>query len=145
MVSKELSEAAVEFNCILDNSSKELLDRIPKKFIEFLKSIASTTYIFQYDSKKSLNEQNIKPETRGLISLVYQDYICDKEEKNEYITTCKDYYTKREKEMQERYNLDNLFRSKASSINQENVGMIEIKEEKWYQRFFEFLVKIFKR
>ncbi|MBR2588615.1 MAG: hypothetical protein IKD77_05380 [Bacilli bacterium] len=145
MVSKELSEAAVEFNCILDNSSQEILDKIPKKFIEFLKSVASTTYKFQYDSKKNLNEQNIKPETRGLISLVYQDYICDEKDKKEYIIKCKDYYAKKEKEMQEKYNLDNIFKNKELSIKQENVALIEVKEEKWYKKVLEIFSRIFKK
>ena len=33
MVTKELSEAAVEFNCIMENSSQEVINKIPKKFL----------------------------------------------------------------------------------------------------------------
>ena len=40
MVSKELSEAAVEFNCILDNSSKESLTQVYNMF----KDIISNNY-----------------------------------------------------------------------------------------------------
>ena len=45
MVSKELSEAAVEINVILENTSPEIVSKIPKKFIVFLKEIASKNYI----------------------------------------------------------------------------------------------------
>ena len=85
MVTKELSEAAVEFNCILSNASPEIIKKIPKSFINFMKDIASTTYKFDYDKSKKLNEQTLKLETRGLISLVYSDYICNDKEKEEYI------------------------------------------------------------
>lgn len=81
MVTRELSEAAVEFNCILENSSKNIIEKIPTKFLDFMKDIASKTYEFNYDKSKSLNEQNLKPETRGLIALVYQYYICNDEQK----------------------------------------------------------------
>lgn len=104
MVTKELSEAAVEFNCILDNSSQEIIDKIPQKFIKFMRDIASTTYEFNYDKSKKLNEQDIKPETRGLISLVYQDYICSENEKKDYILKCKNYEIKKEEELREKYN-----------------------------------------
>ena len=114
MVTKELSEAAVEFNCILNHSSQEIINKIPEKFITFMKSIASTTYTFNYDKNKKLNEQNIKPETRGIISLVYQDYICSEEEKNNYILKCKNYKIKKENELKEKYNPDNIFRSRKN-------------------------------
>lgn len=97
MVTKELSEAAVEFNYILDNSSQELKNKISPKFIKYMRDIASTTYIFNYDNSKKLNEQKLKAETRGLIALVYQDYICTEEEKNDYIIKCKNYKFEKEK------------------------------------------------
>ena len=81
MVEKELSEAAVEFNCILNYISEDIKKKIPDKFLNFLKDIQSQTYTFKYDISKKLNEQNLKPITRGLIALVYRDYICDENEK----------------------------------------------------------------
>ena len=150
MVSKELSEAAVEFNCILNNSSQEIVNRIPRKFLEFIKSIESKTYIFSYDNKKSLNEQNLKPETRGLISLVYQDYICDEEEKNKYINKCNNYYVKKEKELREQYNPDNLFKNRTSDTIQEietineNVAMVEYKES-IFKKFISKIRSIFNK
>ena len=81
MVSKELAEAAVEINVILENTSPEIVNKIPQKFINFLKEISSITYTFKYDNSKSLEEQDIKPKTKGLIALIYKDYLCDPLEK----------------------------------------------------------------
>lgn len=151
MVTKELSEAAVEFNCILDHSSQEIINKIPEKFITFMKSIASTTYTFNYDKNKKLNEQNIKPETRGIISLVYQDYICSEEEKNNYILKCKNYKIKKENELKEKYNPDNIFRSKKNVLNtlENNIlngsSIIEYKEKNFIQKIFEKIKHLFKR
>lgn len=151
MVTKELSEAAVEFNCILDNSSQEIIDKIPQKFIEFMKNIASTTYKFNYDKSKKLNEQDIKPETRGLISLVYQDYICSEDEKKDYILKCKNYEIKKEEELREKYNPDNVFKNRKKLQNtmdnevvKEN-AIIEYKEKNFIQKIFDKIKQLFKR
>ena len=126
MVTKELSEAAVEFNCILNNASPEIIKKIPKSFIGFMKNIASTTYKFDYDKSKKLNEQTLKPETRGLISLVYSDYICNDKEKEEYINKCQNHLRIKEQETREKYNPDNLFKnSKVKTQNFENTTITD--------------------
>lgn len=151
MVTKELSEAAVEFNHILDNSSQEIIDKIPQKFIKFMRDIASTTYEFNYDKSKKLNEQDIKPETRGLISLVYQDYICSENEKKDYILKCKNYEIKKEEELREKYNPDNVFKNRKKLQNtmdnevvKEN-AIIEYKEKNFIQKIFDKIKQLFKR
>ena len=151
MVTKELSEAAVEFNYILDNSSQEIIDKIPQKFIKFMRDIASTTYEFNYDKSKKLNEQDIKPETRGLISLVYQDYICSEDEKKDYILKCKNYEIKKEEELREKYNPDNVFKNRKKLQNtmdnevvKEN-AIIEYKEKNFIQKIFDKIKQLFKR
>lgn len=152
MVTKELSEAAVEFNCILNHTSQDIINKIPLKFLNFMKSIASTTYKFDYDKTKTLNEQNLKTETRGLISLVYSDYICDKKEKEVYLNKCKHHLEMKETEIREKYNPDNLFKnSRAKTQNLENTiiteqtSIIEYKEKNFIQKMFYKIINLFKR
>ena len=152
MVTKELSEAAVEFNCILNNASPEIIRKIPKSFISFMKNIASTTYKFDYDKSKKLNEQILKPETRGLISLVYSDYICNNKEKEEYINKCQNYLRIKEQEAREKYNFNNLFeKSKVKTQNIENTtiteetAIVEYKEKNFMQKVFEKIKYLFKK
>lgn len=151
MVTKELSEAAVEFNCILDNISQDVLNKIPIKYINFMKDIASTTYKFDYDKTKKLNEQNLKPETRGLISLVYSDYICDTKEKERYLNNCQNYLKMKEKEVREKYNPDKLFKNKQQESTTESqqfkndVAMVECKEKNFLQKTFDKIKHLFKK
>lgn len=152
MVTKELSEAAVEFNCILTNASPEIIKKIPKSFIVFMKNIASTTYKFDYDKSKKLNEQTLKPETIGLISLVYSDYICNDKEKEEYINKCQNYLRIKEQEAREKYNHDNLFKnSKVKTQNFENTtiteetAIAEYKEKNFIQKIFDKIRNLFKK
>ncbi len=152
MVTKGLSEAAVEFNCILKNASPEIINKIPKSFISFMKNIASTTYKFDYDKSKKLNDQILKPETRGLISLVYSDYICNDKEKEEYINKCQNYLKIKEQEAREKYNYDNLFeKSKAKTQNFENTtikeetALVKYKEENFIQKIFNKIKNLLKK
>ena len=147
MVTKELSEAAVEFNCILEYTSEELKNKIPQKFLDFLKNIQSQTYKFEYDKTKKLNVQNLKSKTRGLIALVYQDYICNENEKEEYIKKSQEIIMKKEEEKRNIYNPDNVFKSKTKSIESnlnEQTAMIEYKKNSVLKIIKKFLLDILK-
>lgn len=145
MVNEELRESVVEFFAILENTDDEIVNKIPKNFLNFLKSIESDTYKFKYNSKKSLMEQNLKPKTRGLIALVYQDYICTEEEKKEYIQLCNDYF------FEEEVRKNNLYNQKSWNDDEEKqesskpeLALVEYKEN-IFQKIMNKLKDIFKK
>lgn len=131
MVTKELSEAAVEFNCILKYTSEELKNKIPKKFLDFLRDIQSQSYKFKYDKTKKLNEQELKPKTRGLIALVYQDYLCNEADKKEYIQKSEKFFNEVKQLQRETYNPKDIFKNKEIKFEQNTANtnaIIEYKE-----------------
>ena len=130
MVTKELSEAAVEFNRILEYTSEDLKNKIPKKFLDFLQSIQSETYKFEYDKTKKLDEQKLKPKTRGLIALVYQDYICNDAEKEEYIQKSQKIIQQIEENKREKYNPNDIFKDKKIDNDKDTTNTVEIAEYK---------------
>ena len=130
MVTKELSEAAVEFNSILEYTSEDLKNKIPKKFLDFLQSIQSETYKFEYDKTKKLDEQKLKPKTRGLIALVYQDYICNDAEKEEYIQKSQKIIKQIEENKREKYNPNDIFKDKKIENDKDTTNTVEIAEYK---------------
>lgn len=130
MVTKELSEAAVEFNSILEYTSEDLKNKIPKKFLDFLQSIQSETYKFEYDKTKKLDEQKLKPKTRGLIALVYQDYICNDAEKEEYIQKSQKIIQQIEENKREKYNPNDIFKDKKIDNDKDTTNTVEIAEYK---------------
>ncbi len=148
MVTKELSEAAVEFNCILEYTSEELKNKIPQIFLDFLKNIQSQTYKFEYDKTKKLNEQNLKSQTRGLIALVYQDYICNESEKSEYLRKAKKITIQKEEDKRNLYNPDDIFKNRNRIIPEktqtfEEIRMTLVQEEKWYQKILNLIKNLF--
>ena len=78
-------EAFTEVNEILKYLSEDLLKKIPKEFIDNIKENMSTSYVLKYDNTKGINEQNLKQETRAILSVIYRDYICNEEIKKEII------------------------------------------------------------
>jgi hypothetical protein len=148
MVTKELSEAAVEFNCILENSSKTIIEKIPSKFLEFIRNIESKTYRFSYDKSKCLKEQNLKPETRGLIALVYEKYICNDDERREYIKQCKTVMIEQERLKREKYNPNDLFNKEDKNAIQKSKKEVQIevsKKENFLQKMIQKVKKLFKK
>ena len=142
MVTKELSQSATEINIILSNTSKDIVDKIPKKFKILLKEIEDKEYVFEYDKTKSLNEQKISDMTRGLISLIYKEYICNEKEKQEYLNTLQEKLKNQEKEKREKYNPDNIFKKKNIVNNdkekEENVNCdnltIKVKDKNIFRK-----------
>lgn len=134
MVTKELREAAVEFNAIIGHCSEEIQKRIPNKFKEYLKGIESKTYKFEYDENKKIEDQNIKPETKGLIALVYRDYIT--EDKVAYIARYKQHIIQKEKENREKDQM-NVAKQKGSNLP------IEVEQKSFYKRILKVFKKIF--
>ena len=118
MISENLCKAAVEFNIILKKSPPEIIQKIPKSFLDFLEKIQSKSYSFVYDNTKTLREQNIKSETRGLIALVYRDYLCNEEEKNNYIIKYKKHIAEKEHEFRKKYDSEKLFKTSEDNTSE---------------------------
>ena len=81
MISVAYSEAAVEVLDILKHTKEEDVNKIPKKFIEFLESNKSKTYISKLDHTKTIKEMDLKPKTHALLGLIYLKYWANEEEK----------------------------------------------------------------
>lgn len=127
MVTKELSESAVEINAIFENMSISLLSKIPENFRNFFIEIASENYKFEYNKLVSLNEQKLLPKTKGILALIYRDYLCNDIEKELYN---KEYNRVLMLKEQEKYNTNNLFKTKITKDNHSNINVLPIEYKK---------------
>lgn len=149
---KEINEVAVEINSIFDNMSIELLNTIPLKIRKFFKNNASNKYIFEYDKTKSLKEQKIKDKTRGIIALLYRDYICNDVERKEFNEIYTAFVNKEEEEKRALFNSNNLFNKKDIKIlknnynNKENNSLETINEnQNFIRKIFNRILKFLKK
>lgn len=82
MVTNEMKIAAKEMNELLSQIvPNEYVKKTPQKFRNFLKEIEDKEYIFNIDLNKDMDEQNITEKTKDLITVIYRNYWCSIEER----------------------------------------------------------------
>ena len=149
----EYRQSLTELNTIIHYMDIEYLKKLPQKFIEFINSNMDKDYTPNIDKNTPINEQNLKKDTKVLLSLLYRNYWCDKDKKTTLIQedlVAKNNY---EKELREKYNPDNIFKNKSNvaEVNieplkeEKHTELIEYKEQKWYQKIFNLIKKLFHR
>lgn len=141
---------------ILKYMDKSYVEKIPKKFMQYMEENKSKTYIPNIDHTKSFEEAVLKEETKNILATIYLNYWCNPEEKEEYKRTLEENEKKYYQEMQEKYNPDNLFKNeiknekkietqKNNTVNNiQNTEMIEYKEsffKKIFNRIRELFIK----
>ena len=82
MITNEFAEASAEINEILRYLPTEYVEKIPVKLREFFNKVKKADYVSKIDPYKQLDEQELKPKTKTLLTVIYRNYWCDKEEKD---------------------------------------------------------------
>ncbi len=133
---------------ILKNTDEELLSKIPKSIKKFIEENKNEQYNVNIDSKKSLYEQIILPETQAILSLIYRSYWATDEEKKEFaekdaieLKQEKDKYDNdifKNKKLNNKQNIENQMPNKITDL-------ILVRKEKWYQKVWKKICGIFKK
>lgn len=136
MVSEKYANAYTEVLYYLKGIDKKSIERIPKKLIEMFEENANKDYECKFDYNLPLSKLNLSDEALGLIGMIAYNYCCNSpEEKQElekiFIANEKEY----QKQLKEKYNLDNMFKKnkEQTDMQQEsqetsNVALVEYKE-----------------
>jgi len=127
---------------IVMHLEKSLYSKIPNSFIQMLKDNKDDNYKVNIDYSKNINEQNLLKDTRIILSLIYRDYICSKEKRQELIERDKIELKEYEESLNEKYDIENIFENRKKSQIQEQTQMIEYKEtifKKIINRLLRFL------
>ena len=72
---EKYKNACVEILIIFEHLEEELLNEIPNKFIELIRENANMKHEFEFDSLKQISKQDIMPETRALLAVIYEEYM----------------------------------------------------------------------
>lgn len=143
---KEISEVAVELNSIFDNMSESILNKIPSEIRNYCKENASKTYKFEYEINKPLSEQDIKARTKGIIAVLYRDYISDESEKKEFNNIYRDFINEKEEQKRELYNSQDMFNKKETdktNIKEKHLDVIN-EEKSFVKKIIKKILNIFK-
>lgn len=132
---------------ILNHTDKEIVEKIPQKFIDFLFENEDKDYIPNIDFYDENWEKSIQEDTQAILALLYRDYIVSEEEKIKLLKEEQEEKIKLENELREKYNPDNIFKKKniEENIQINNVQLVEIKETSWFKRVLDTILKFFGR
>ena len=147
MVKTNYANAYKEVLIVLDNLIKEDYDKIPKEYIEFLKSNCNNEYEFYYDNSKTFEEQELLDYTKYILFGLFEKFGATELQKEKIKAFKNSYYIKMEKEKKEKYNPDDIFKDKQIMDKNENMNLIvkEDKNETFIIKIFKLIRNIFKK
>lgn len=147
-VNIEYANAYSEVLEVLNNMSKEDYNKIPKDMLEMFKTNCNNEYQFRYDLNKKFEQQEISKRAKLILAILFRDYWATPYQKEKIIARQNYERQKLEQRKFEKYNPERIFENKRQPIIEEikNINsMIEVKEEKWYQKIFKLIKNLFKR
>lgn len=133
-------EAFAEVDMIIHMMPVTLTSKIPQKFKDMLIKEKSNSYI--PNITEPIDSSLLQTETKVILSLLYRDFLCPNQKKQELLERDKNKQIEEEEEIRKKYNADNIFKNKDTTLirqNEQKTSMI-IAKEKWYNK----ILKAFK-
>jgi hypothetical protein len=87
MIDERYRNAFAEVEEILKNTDKELVNKIPNTFIQFLRDNANHDYKVNINHDIPIDNQPLLKETEAILALIYRSYWATDEEKEKIIFT----------------------------------------------------------
>lgn len=116
---------------ILKMLPKELVNAIPIKLIKFFYDNMDKNHKFNV-TKESI-EENMLEETKVILAILFRDYWATQEQKEKILNFQEQEYKKYEKEIEEKYCIDNLFKNKTKTEEnqtiQNEIALVNQKEK----------------
>ena len=149
MIKTNYANAYKEVLVILNNLITEDYNKIPREYIEFLTANCNNDYEFKYDNSKSFEEQELLDDTKYILFGLFEKFGATELQKEKIKAFKNNYYNQLEKEKNEKYNPDNIFKNenKTEVSNTEkledniNTALLEYKES-FFTKFKKFIFKI---
>lgn len=147
-ISIKTRQAYSEIDEFLELLKDEQKNKIPLKLRELFKEEKDKDYIKKIDPKIPIKEQNLREETLALIALLNLQYWCEDDAEKEKL---KQIYAENERQynemLREKYNPDNLFKSKKEKIDEQEEASLPMTVEKIsvFKKVIRFIKRIFYR
>lgn len=129
-----LLKAYSEVDKILSFMEIRYVEKVPKKMREMFKNEKLQDYEPNIDKNIPLEEQQLERKTLAILAMLNLNYWCEnEEEKEELIRAYSNNDKKRNEELREKYNPDNIFKNKnkereVEQITEEITAIAEYKK-----------------
>ena len=143
-------KAYAEVDMILSFMEIKYVEKIPKKMKELFKSEKLQNYEPKINPQIPLDEQNLQKKTYAILAMLNLNYWCDDEnEKQELIKLYAENDRKKEEELREKYNPDNIFKKKETenipNKEEKNTSLVEYKESNFFKMIISKIMNLFKK
>lgn len=132
-------KACTEVLEVLKYLPQDEYKKIPKSKIEFLESRKDINYEFKIDKLIPLEQMNISRKANAIIVVLWEKYFASENQKQKLLVILRENWIKEERK-KEQYSYENLFKEPKKD---KNIYLIPIREEKWYEKVYGFIKKIF--
>lgn len=117
-VSLDQAYAFAEILEILSFTHISLVEKVPNKLISIFRNNALSTYEYHLNQDIPLEDQELSPETATLLTLISLNYWCTPEEKKELQQILIENEKIQNAELEEKYNINNLFNNQNTDIKE---------------------------
>ncbi len=146
-----LLKAYAEVDKILSFMEVKYVEKVPKKMREMFKNEKLQDYEPNIDKNIPLAEQQLERKTLAILAMLNLNYWCEnQEEKQELLRAYSDNDKKREEELREKYNPDNIFKNKNKEQDAEQeidkiTSVVEYKEKNLIKKLLDKIKRLFRR
>lgn len=81
LIKNNLENSLSEVYDIIMHSERDIINKIPKKFIKFIEENRNQDYIVNINYNININSQKLLKNTKLILSMIYRDYLVDNERK----------------------------------------------------------------
>ena len=140
-------EAFAEVDEIFKTMPIDILSKIPMKFRQIISENKAKDY--KVKIKEDFQEEDLKEETVILLGLIYRDFLASPEEREELQKSDAEELKRIQEEMQEQYDMENIFQKRKGKNNAENeqfsTELTLYKEPNFVQKIFNLFKGLFKK
>ena len=109
--------AYAEVDYIIHHMNERYISKVPEKILNFFSTIKDPNYVVYVNPRVPLENQNLKHYTLELVALLHLKYWCeDEQRRNMLYEKMKENQRKLDKQMQEKYSIDNMFDLNSAKV-----------------------------
>lgn len=139
----DTKKAYYEVNEIINLLDKADREKIPEKLREYFKNEMDKDYVKKIDLNIPLKEQKLKRETIAIMAMLNLNYIStDKSEKEKLQKKYMENEQRYQKELSEKYNVNNLFNVEKDEKTKE---LVVQKKKGFFKKVANFIKQIFRK
>lgn len=146
MIDNIYRNAFKEVYDILQNTEDELVEKIPDRFINFIKENMNVDYKINIRKDIEIDKQKLLKETEAILSLIYRSYWATNEEKKEFAIKDEQEHNENEERKKEEYQGKDIYEifEKRKNINKVTLDnkLMVIEKESFIKKIFNKILSI---